>query len=575
VVPSCVAELRVSYDDDDGSDGRRRDALLVFVGGTAGRSVLLEVIEVKRRQQQQQQQPMTMTMMDVDADFYGSGEPGESDQDALRLAVADELLGTGPAAALEVGVKAGGGGDDESLELVTCAGNEWRGRLRVQQRHVAPTVVAALDVPGAPVRGVWTARCVAEYNIGGVMQAAASGADAAPALLGDRFLVVSRDASTAAFAVSSSGDELSELDHRAGFFTRGATVAVAELRACTRVVQVHARGMRVVAASGRETQAVDVATDADAEIVAAEVADPLVLLRLASGAYAAYEAAADSGELRPVPVPADALRRAVHVSLFRDVHRVLDARPANDNEADADADAAIFTELGDSLYADDNDDSRRERKRLPAAKKAAPSGIAKNASAITEEEEEDALATPLYAAVLHASGDLGIVRLPAFAPVWTARRFDCLPATLVNSAAGEEPEAAAAAAAAEGMRIDQVRLALLGGDSLDSLHLVALTTAGELAVYRAFSYAPPPSGGDDGGGCCALRFARVAHDVFAYVPEYERRVLRAQRRQLATYAAWSEADKERLQERAADERLARERALEKQRREDAAAVADW
>ncbi|KAJ2629674.1 mRNA cleavage and polyadenylation factor subunit, partial [Coemansia sp. RSA 1694] len=321
VVPSCVAELRVSYDDED-SDGRRRDALLVFVGGTAGRSVLLEVIEVKRRQQQQQQQPMTMTMMDVDADFYGSGEPGESDQDALRLAVADELLGTGPAAALEVGVKAGGGGgDDESLELVTCAGNEWRGRLRVQQRHVAPAVVAALDVPGAPVRGVWTARCVAEYNIGGVMQAAASGADAAPALLGDRFLVVSRDASTAAFAVSSSGDELSELDHRAGFFTRGATVAVAELRACTRVVQVHARGMRVVAASGRETQAVDVAVDADAEIVAAEVADPLVLLRLASGAYAAYEAAADSGELRPVPVPADALRRAVHVSLFRDAHR--------------------------------------------------------------------------------------------------------------------------------------------------------------------------------------------------------------------------------------------------------------
>ncbi|KAJ2437197.1 mRNA cleavage and polyadenylation factor subunit, partial [Coemansia sp. RSA 2424] len=518
------------------------------------------VIEVKRRQQQQQQ-PM---MMDVDADFYGSGESGESDQDALCLAVADELLGTGPAAALEVGVKAGGGGgDDESLELVTCAGNEWRGRLRVQQRHVAPAVVAALDVPGAPVRGVWTARCVAEYNIGGVMQAAASGADAAPALLGDRFLVVSRDASTAAFAVSSSGDELSELDHRAGFFTRGATVAVAELRACTRVVQVHARGMRVVAASGRETQAVDVATDADAEIVAAEVADPLVLLRLASGAYAAYEAAADSGELRPVPVPADALRRAVHVSLFRDVHRVLDARPANDNEADADADAAIFTELGDSLYADDNDDSRRERKRLPAVKKAAPSGIAKNASAITEEEEEDALATPLYAAVLHASGDLGIVRLPAFAPVWTARRFDCLPATLVNSAAGEEPEAAAASAA-EGMRIDQVRLAQLGGDSLDSLHLVALTTAGELAVYRAFSYAPA-SGGDDGGGICALRFARVAHDVFAYAPEYERRVLRAQRRQLAAYAAWSEADKERLQERAADERLARERALEKQR----------
>ncbi|KAJ2728334.1 mRNA cleavage and polyadenylation factor subunit [Coemansia sp. BCRC 34962] len=73
----------------------------------------------------------------------------------------------------------------------------------------------------------------------------------------------------------------------------------------------------------------------------------------------------------------------------------------------------------------------------------------------------------------------------------------------------------------------------------------------------------------------ALRFTRIPHDVFAYEPEYERRVIRAQARQLAAYAAWTEADKERLEERVVQEQLAKERALEKQRCEEAAAVADW
>ncbi|KAJ2893034.1 mRNA cleavage and polyadenylation factor subunit, partial [Coemansia aciculifera] len=436
-----------------------------------------------------------------------------------------------------------------------CAGNAWRGRLRVQQRAVGASVVAAIDVPGAPVRGVWTARCVAEYNIGGVIRAAADDVTA----LSDRFLVVSRDSSTSVFAVADG--ELQEIE-RTGFFTRGATLLVAELLACTRVVQVHAHGLRLVTGeSAREAQTVAVAS----EIVAAEAADPLVLLRLATGAHVAYEADAESRLLRLVPTSELLLRCAVHVALFRDAHRVLATntdviRISGDRGS---SNLAVVPEF-DSLYADE--DHRAQRKRLTAATQQTVRKKTTSGDKVYSDE------MPLYAAVLLASGDLSILRMPECEPVWTTRRFDALPATLIPSPASEPSPADDAAPS---MRVEQVRLAQLGSDSsscIETLHLVALTTAGELAVYRAFEFADSR---EEAASHLALRFTRVSHDVFAYEPEYERRVLRAQQRQLAAFAAWSEADKERLEERAAEERVARERALEKAKREEEAVVADW
>ncbi|KAJ2484651.1 mRNA cleavage and polyadenylation factor subunit, partial [Coemansia sp. RSA 2050] len=429
VVPSCVAELRVSYDDDSGVS---LDSLLLFVGGVAGRSILLEV-EDRSSSGAIGNGDATM---EIDADFYGESSAvptsissaKETSEDRYRFIVYDELLGTGPIVAMEIGARSQAtSGSEENLELISCAGNEWRGRLHVQQRQIQPEIMASFDVPGAPVRGVWTVRCVAEYNIGGVMQSAADSGSLS--LLNGRFMVLSRDTSTAVF-----------------------------------FLQVYATGLRLVNASGRETQSI--VADAGQEIVGAEVSDPFVLLCMSSGDYVAYKPTANSSELQLISQAPAILGNASHISLFRDTYRVL---VSNRDWAESNCDLQVVTEgcdndgEFDSLYADTKQPQQRRKwltslagNRWQVKKKydATNSGTAL----------ADGLGRPLYAAVLLNSGDLCILRLPDFEPMWTMQRFDSLPSTLIPSfvdidESSDEPP---------GMWLDQVRLVQLGGDSIET-----------------------------------------------------------------------------------------------------------
>ncbi|KAJ2786856.1 mRNA cleavage and polyadenylation factor subunit [Coemansia interrupta] len=589
VPPSCVAALRLA-DDDAAADAR-----LLFVGGAAGRSLLLG----------------------VDGGGEAAAEPGDWAA-RLRFAVHDEILGTGPVVGMDVGARGDG------LELVTCGGNEWRGCLRVQQRHVQPQVVASFDLPGAPARGVWTVRCLAEYNIGGVMQAAeAAGLGAAA----DTFVVVSRAGGT---TVLTGGDELAELG-ASGFYTAGPTVAVGAARGSTRVVQVHASGLRVVDAHARETQAVVFTAAADA--VAAEVADAHVLVRMADGAFAMYAADADSGELREMAVP-DAMRGATAASLFEDAQHVLatnreyvernrDAlreRAAAASAAGAGAaggDGALDSVL-DSVYGDA---SLAEAAPAAAAKRKAARRTAggrskqrrRHAEGAVSDDDFDALydeiadeaaddsdasdasmasdaqvpkpasggqavrgESPVYALAALAGGDLAVFRLPSFERVWTTPRFDDLGDVLAAGRPG-------AGGGAAGGRIDEFRLVQLGGDDIATAHLLAITSAGEVAVYRAFDHcardyvarrmAAPAAAALADDGELALRFARMRHDVLAYEPDYERHARRVQARLTRAFDAWRARDQEREAERELEGEAARERARATQQREEA--VVDW
>ncbi|KAJ1719126.1 mRNA cleavage and polyadenylation factor subunit, partial [Coemansia erecta] len=596
VPPSCVAAVRPA---DADADAAAADAQLLFVGGAAGRSLLLGV--------------------------GGAGEAAAAPADdwaaRLRFAVHDEILGTGPVVGMDVGARGDG------LELVTCGGNEWRGCLRVQQRHVQPQVVASFDLPGAPARGVWTARCLAEYNIGGVMQAAEAAGlgDAA-----DTFVVVSRAGGT---TVLTGGDELQELG-ASGFYTAGPTVAVGAALGSTRVVQVHASGLRVVDAHARETQAV--VFNAAADAVAAEVADAYVLVRMADGAFAMYAADADSGALREMAVP-DAMRGgpggATGASLFEDVHRVLATnreyvdrnRDALHKRAAAAAaagtgaagrDGALDSVL-DSVYGDASlaeappaaaakrkparrpagGRSKQRRRRAEGAEsdddfdalydeiadEAADASDASDASAASDAPQAPKPASgqavrgesPVYALVALAGGDLAAFRLPSFERVWTTPRFDDLGDTL---AAGR-PGAGGGAGTAAGGRIDEFRLVQLGGDDIATAHLLAITSAGEVAVYRAFEHcareyvarrmAAPGAAALADDGELALRFARMHHDVLAYEPDYERHARRVQARQTRAFDAWRARDQEREAEREQAGAAARERARATQQREEA------
>ncbi|KAI8321054.1 hypothetical protein GQ54DRAFT_298248 [Martensiomyces pterosporus] len=537
IIPSCVAELRLSYDD---AGGGQRGSSCFFVGGSSGRSLLLGVeykgsakkINTKRAggtagrppaQTQQQDTDASMASQsddtDIDALLYGDASmaprtlslgnidtPGTttdsmdasegagaevwSDSDSwaahFRFTVYDEILGTGPITDMEVGASAAARAKvfgDEGLELVTCTGNEWRGCLRVQQRQVRPEVIASFDLPGAPARRVWTVRCRKEYNIGGVMQAA----DDVPLTdLADTFMVVSRDASTAVFA---AGDELQEME-RTGFFTRGATLEVGEILGNTRIIQVHADGMLVLSASGRETQAFTF--DHGQRVVSAEIADPYVLLRTSLDDYMLFEADAETRKLNAVAIPSvfDP-SKVVSTAFFEDVHRVLtttkewiDHNPdaleeqtsgaMEGNALDADLDYLYADNSGlgkrkqphnsqpsssakrssRRKHADAYDDLYNEDEEDPKPSSSLGAGDEDGDEIIThgavaghllhrpeskpqwnagDEQDSEASNTegirnenPLYMLIARTNGDLCIYRLPQFDEVWRTTRFDYL-----------------------------------------------------------------------------------------------------------------------------------------------------
>ncbi|KAJ2704678.1 mRNA cleavage and polyadenylation factor subunit, partial [Coemansia spiralis] len=129
----------------------------------------------------------------------------------------------------------------------------------------------------------------------------------------------------------------------------------------------------------------------------------------------------------------------------------------------------------------------------------------------------------------------------------------------------------------------------LGCDSIAGAHLVVLTTAGEIAVYRAYEHcsqeyvaqratARPVDGvvalkEDE---ALAVQFVRMQHDILAYDPDYEQKVQRVQAKQARAFRIWDKQNKRRIAEQLRAEKLTRARAQEKQQQHDEAmAIADW
>ncbi|KAJ2544443.1 mRNA cleavage and polyadenylation factor subunit [Coemansia sp. RSA 1853] len=628
ILPSCATELHLVYDDDS---AYLSDEQLFFIGGRSGRSLLVGVRDANTLDRAAGDSDNIVDDIDIEAELYGDAPPSsttiksserEEWSASYTTTVYDEIVGTGTVVGMDIGVSAASGAA-ENLEMVSCMGNEWRGSLCIQQRHVQPEIVASFDLPGSPVRGVWTVRCLREYNIGGVIQAAdlASLAD-----LSDTFMVVSRDTSTSVFA---AGDDLQELD-RTGFYANGPTIDVGEILGYTRVVQVHTHGLRVVNASGREVQSIGF--DQDQHAVFAEIADPYVLVRMRSGKAVVFEASSDSGRLREAAVPSYFEGgQVVAASLFEDVHHVLGTnrewaernKDTLNDQARASGEALLDGDF-DNLYADaavakkrkrgvDHVASQRQLRRKHSDdvfddlydegdndQADEEMEDAKDEGARPEDVRGD---SPMFMLVLTDSGDLNILRLPQFERVWTTRRLDNLLDTLtVAQVAGaklaasdsdSDEEGAAhshVASATHGRRVDQIRLVQLGGDSITDTHLLVLTTAGEVAVYRAFEHcaheymsqraAATTSRSDlelqlDNDDGLALRFARMQHDVLAYDPEYQQKMRRVQARQEKAFAEWEERSKMQLVSKVEEERTARKRAVEKQQREETMAVADW
>lgn len=575
LLPSCLTKV-LSPDDEQGD---KINSQIYFVGGSAGRSLLLGIDKANSHKQKNgivasgDKGSKTDDLADIDAELYGdppisshknnSSKNMDKWSDQYQLTVYDELLGTGSISGMDAGPVSTEAESENELSLVTSSGNEWRGCLRIQQRHVYPEPLATFELPGKPVQRVWTVRCLKEYNIGGVMQATTDNVQLAD--LADRFMILSREGST---TVLEMGDGLQELE-RSGFFVDGVTVEVGEILGCSRIVQVYRQGLRLVNAAGRETQSIRFGEGQEA--VSAEVSDPYILVRTTNDAFIIFEANSETNKVNKVTTP-EILQgtRITSVSFFEDEYKVLrnnkewvDQNPNMLNQQLHAATSKAGDDMVDDFYSKDKQQQQQARGGDLYEEELGGGVVdskkrSNNADTRTEGIRGE---IPQYLVVLFGNGNLAILQLPNYNCVWVAMRFDSLGDTLCAGKIPEpgllwtiatEPREERRNAGGDGgssddeehdhsnqktsseVLLDQARLVRLGShNQMSAVHLVAISHSGEVVVYRAFGccsseYINQRKGSSDetcdGDDALALRFARMPHDMFVYEPDYEEKL---------------------------------------------------
>ncbi|KAK9143678.1 hypothetical protein Syun_013078 [Stephania yunnanensis] len=210
----------------------------------------------------------------------------ESVQKTFSFAVRDSLVNVGPLKDFSYGLRinadpnAAGIAKQSNYELVCCSGHGKNGALCILQQSIRPELITEVELPGC--KGIWT---VYHKNARG------HNSDATKMSSDDdeyhAYLIISLESRT---MVLETGELLGEVTESVDYYVQGSTVAAGNLFGRRRVVQVFARGARVLDGSYM-TQDIslgapssDSTAPADSSVVAsASIADPYVLLRMTDG----------------------------------------------------------------------------------------------------------------------------------------------------------------------------------------------------------------------------------------------------------------------------------------------------
>ena len=401
--------------------------------------------------------------------------------------VRDSVLGMSPVIDLTVGAAASVAGDVEARsELVAACGHGKNGALAVLQRGIQPELVTEVEAGTLPgLRGTWT-----------VHRAAADADDAEDDEAHHAYLVIALASAT---MVLETGEELKEVSEAVDLVSDATTLAAGNVWGRRRIAQAHPGGVRVCDGA-KKTQDVavgDLSESGDGVVVvAAQVCDPYVLLRLSDGTArllrgAEVDARNDGGgggfELRECGVSADA-RGAMAADVASVLTLVSDATPAANHPGLANREPGFL----------------RRATRCPDESAAA-----------------DASDLVLLAAARN-DGGLEIRSLPSGRLAWAAEGLSDGARTLAPAGSrparelARERARAASGETAGGRDSDPPRVVELRLDAFAAAHerpmLTALRADGSVLVYRAF-LCPPGAGGTKRGDPPQLRMARVPVEV--------------------------------------------------------------
>ncbi|KAJ0968727.1 hypothetical protein J5N97_021604 [Dioscorea zingiberensis] len=201
----------------------------------------------------------------------------------ISYAVRDSLINIGPLKDFSYGYRinadlnATGIAKQSNYELVCCSGHGKNGAICVLQQSIRPESITQVELPGC--KGIWTV-----YHKSSRGQATDPSKTATEDDEYHAYLIISMEART---MVLETADDLGEVTERVDYYVQGSTIAAGNLFGRRRVVQIFARGARILDGSYMTqelnfgVQNSEPTSNSDSFTVSSvSIADPYVLVKM-------------------------------------------------------------------------------------------------------------------------------------------------------------------------------------------------------------------------------------------------------------------------------------------------------
>lgn len=207
--------------------------------------------------------------------LYSPEKSGTAPRKTYAFAVRDSLVNIGPLRDFAQGLRqsadmaATGLAKQSNYEIVTCSGHGKNGNVSVLHQSIRPDLITDVNLPGCI--GVWTVYYTTEES-SGALHSEDSEYHA--------YLIICLDART---MVLETGESLGEVTDKVEYFTQGPTILAGNIFGRRRVLQVHAKGVRVLDGAVMTQDVPIIADSEELSIVSAAAADPYVILQMNNG----------------------------------------------------------------------------------------------------------------------------------------------------------------------------------------------------------------------------------------------------------------------------------------------------
>ncbi|CAK9135184.1 unnamed protein product [Ilex paraguariensis] len=219
--------------------------------------------------------------------LYSSGpNNAQSAQKTFSFAVRDSLINVGPLKDFSYGLRinadpnATGVAKQSNYELVCCSGHGKNGALCVLQQSIRPEMITQENLQGC--KGVWAVyhKSTRSHNIDSSKMAADDDEYHA-------YLIISLESRT---MILQTANNLEEVTENVDYYVQGSTIAAGNLFGRRRVIQVFARGARILDGAfmtqdlSFSTPNSEAGSSSESSTVSSvSIADPYVLLRMTDG----------------------------------------------------------------------------------------------------------------------------------------------------------------------------------------------------------------------------------------------------------------------------------------------------